>query len=207
MCRMGRGVSRVIGCRGMYPPQYPPPYGYQPYPYMPPMPMRPQRSGVPRVVGILAIIFACVGLIGSAIWHFGPLSDVKRWHYQDQLSSVVTWMWIWMGLSVVVFVLHLVGGILAVQYKRVGLRLLTVYAIAALVLALADVVLCNALYPGGLEDHGYGQNGEMYFSVVTMRMVFSAMAAPWPVVALLLANGTRAKEACGTPSIKAADVF
>jgi hypothetical protein len=176
---------------------------------MPPMPVRPTRSAVPRVVGILAIIFASIGLMGSLIWAYGPMSDIYDWNLEGELGSIITWLWVWMGLSVVVFVVHLVGGIQAIRYKRSGLRLLTVYAIAALALALVDAVLVYALMPSRIEgvDGFWRTHEEVRFSISTMHAVFSGMALPWPIVVLALVNGARAKEACGTPTAQAADVF
>lgn len=196
----GRGVKSDSLPGVVYPPQYP---GYPPYPYM--QPMRPQRSGVPRVMGILAIIFACVGLAGSAIWTFGPLSDLDKHSGASELEAVTAWLWIWMGLSAVVFVVHLIGGILSVQYKRAGLKIMTVYGIVALALAIVDCVLVVVLMPEKYRSNGGAD--DLWFSVATMHIFFEVMALPWPITALALANGARAKEACGTPTASAADVF
>lgn len=193
---------------GYPPPGYPPPYqyppGYAPYGYAP-MPMKPQRSGVPRVVGVLAIIFSAFGLIGSLIWTFGPMSDAEKMHASD-LDPVITWLWIWLVLSLGLFVLHLVGGILAVQYKPSGLKTLTWYAIAALALILVDVVLVNVLIPA---QYRYDRSDDgVYFSVRTMHIAFSAMAAPWPIIALALVRGDKARQACSPSTAQQVqDVF
>jgi hypothetical protein len=168
-------------------------------------PMRPQRSAVPRVMGILAIIFAGLGLLGSIIWTFGPLSDLDDHSGVSALKPVTAWLWIWMGLSTVIFVVHLIGGILSVQYKRAGLKVMTVYGIGAIALAILDCVVVMAVMPS--EYKGGGGADDLWFSVVTMHIVFEVMALPWPIIALALANGAKAKEACGTPTASAADVF
>lgn len=191
----------------MYPPQqgYPPP-GYGPPGYPPPgyrypyVPMQPQRSGVPRTLGILAIIFSIVGLLASMVWWWGPLSDVDKYGLRGQLHGTVTWLNVWMGISSIVFVLHLIGGILAAGYKRAGLRLLTVYAIVAILFAIIDVVVLQATM------HDYDRY-DMRFSIFGMHIFFSVCALPWPITALALANGARAKEACGVTASQVADAF
>jgi hypothetical protein len=171
---------------------------------MQPVPLAPRRSAVPRVVGVLAFICAVIGLGMSFIWWFGPLDDVKRWDDRGELGGVVTWLHVWMAISGVLFLVHLIGGIVAVQYKRSGLKLLTIYSIAAIALAILDVVLCIALVPKRFDSYEYG---DLWFSVVTMHIAFSVMALPWPITTLALVNGARAKEACGQSTQKAADVF
>lgn len=178
-----------------YPQGYPP--GYAPYGYAP---MPPQRSGIPRVLGVLAIIFSCFGLLGSAIWAFGPLSDIKEYGASD-LDPIKTWLYVWMLLSAGVFVLHLIAGIYAVQYKLTGLKLMTIYAVAALALILIDVVLVNVLIPSRYQYDTRGDDG-VWFSVRTMHLVFSGMAAPWPIIALALARNGRAQEACNAGALQ-----
>jgi hypothetical protein len=162
--------------------------------------MQPQRSGVPRTVGILAIIFSIVGLLCSMMWWWGPVHDVDKFGMRGHLRSTVTWLNVWMGLSVILFVLHLIGGILAAGYKRVGLRLLTVYGIVAIVLAIVDVVAIETTM------HGFDQY-DMRFSIFGMHVFFSVLALPWPITALALANGARAKGACGVTASQVADAF
>src|SRR5512146_3056194 len=110
-------------------------------------PMRPQRSGTPRVIGILAIIFACIGVGMAAIFTAGPLSDIDKWHLYDQLRGEVTWIYVSAAISVLVFVLHLLAGISAVRYGRAAPKLITFYAIFALAFAIGDIIVTVALFP------------------------------------------------------------
>lgn len=175
----------------MYPPGYPPtnyPVGYPPTGYG-----FPPRSAIPKVVGILAIIFSAFGLFGSVIWTVGPLSDIHMWDVGSELSQMTTWMYLWMVLSIGLFVVHLIGGIFAIQYKPGGLRLLGIYATSAIVLVVVDIILDFALV-AHLEGH---RGREIQFSVSTMRIIFEGMAAPWPIIVLALTKSRRAKQACG----------
>lgn len=146
----------------------------------------PRRSAIPRVVGILAIIFACVGAGFSVIFTLGPLSDIRRWSDAESLGFVVTWLYLWAAISFALFALHLVGGVMACSYRAIGLRLLTAYAVAAIALVIIDVILMN----------GYVSNGRLYDSLTMPRTVFALFALPWPVVVLALVNNGRAKRAC-----------
>jgi len=155
-----------------------------PSPYYPQL-APPSRSGIPRVVGILAIIFSCMGAAGSLLFSAGPLSDLHR--HRDELGFIITWVYLWAGISALLFVLHLVGGIFAVMYRSIGLRLLTGYAVAAIVLVVLDLVLLNGFAPDVYR---------VKKSLAFPRTVFDVMALPWPILVLVLVNGRRAKQAC-----------
>ena len=150
-----------------------------------------RRSSIPRVVGTLALIFACIGLCSAALWVFGPLDDLSEWSRATGWSSVRAWLLVWGGLSVGVFALHLVAGIFAVMYRPHAPRLVTWYAIAALLLAALDAILVVTLAPSGGPHHA-----ALWESLCLMHLVYSGLAAPWPIVAVLLMNTTGAKRAC-----------
>ncbi len=203
----------------MYPPQQPPPPGYPPQPppygygygyvpYMAPRPTGPPRSAIPRVIGVLAIVFSCFGLIGSAIWALGPLSDLDRlehWAGVTGLGPITAWLWIWFGLSILIFLLHLIAGILAVQYKRSGLTLMAIYGIGAIVLGVADLVLVYLLIPE--RYHRNSQNvDDVWFTAGVMHIIFEVMALPWPIIAFFLARSAKARKAC-EPASETAEVF
>jgi hypothetical protein len=52
--------------------------------------MHPPRSAIPRVVGIIGIPLACVGVGGSL--PFGPLHDIESWRAAEHLASTVNWL-------------------------------------------------------------------------------------------------------------------
>src|SRR5438045_1883522 len=108
----------------------------------------PARSAVPRVVGILAIIFSVIGMSSSALFTWGPLEDLHRSHDPDT-DFAIMWTYLWGGLSAVIFLLHLIGGVFAVGYRKIGLRLLTAYAVAAIVLVLVDLFILYIINPTG----------------------------------------------------------
>ena len=156
--------------------------------YPPPPP--PRRSAVPRVVGILALVFACLGIATSLIWTFGPLHDIDRWGEHERLGGIITWMYAWLAMSVVLFGVHLTGGILAIMYKPAGPRLLTGYAVGALALVVIDLVMMHGFVPRDFSGH------DIRNSVTIARTVFDGLAAPWPVIVLALVNSRGARAAC-----------
>jgi hypothetical protein len=154
--------------------------------YPPPM---PSRSVIPRVVGIIALPFACVGLVTSLVWTFGPLHDINRWGVSERLGGITTWLYAWLAISVLLFGVHLVGGILAILYKPAGLRVLTGYAVGALALIAIDLVMMHGFMPR-IPDH------DVHSSVTMARTVFDGLAAPWPVIVLALVSSRGARAAC-----------
>jgi hypothetical protein len=147
------------------------------------------RSSIPRVVGILAVIFAVIGAASSALFTWGPLDDFK-WHRDAPgVSFMVKFLYLWGGLSAVLFILHLVGGILAITYRAIGLRLLIAYAVGALVLVVLDLVVIWFAAPSGahhrIED-----------SLQIPHTLYSAIAAVWPIIVLALVSSRRARAAC-----------
>lgn len=159
----------------MHPPQPP---SYTPY--------SPGRSSAPRVIGILAIIFSCIGLGASMMVTWGPMHDISRWHAATKLGNVMAWLYIFAAASVVIFLLQLVGGILACTYKQFGLRLLTAYAVTALVVIVLDLLILN----------GFVSGSRMRDSLTMPRSIYAVLCLAWPIVVLALVNTRRSKEAC-----------
>jgi hypothetical protein len=91
-----------------------------------------------------------------------------------------------MAISFVLFAVHLTGGIMASMYKPLGLRLLTGYAVGALVLIGIDLVI----------SVGFVSGRRWRESITYPRLVFNLIAVAWPIVVIALVNTRRAKAAC-----------
>src|SRR6478609_4572079 len=94
------------------------------------------RSAIPRVIGILALVFAPMGIFFSLTWVLGSIYN----HRSEDLTAwqpLLTWLWVTVGLTVLVFAAHVVAGITAVMYKPSAPRWMTIYGIVALVVAAA----------------------------------------------------------------------
>jgi len=155
------------------------------------------RPMTPKVVGILAIVFASIGVLFALVIHFGPMSDLDRWDVSRQASGLISWMWGSLALSVGVFALHLVAGVAALTYRPSAPRLITAYAVFAILLGIADITLSMALIPDSLQLSDYLSRSQVKESMM-IRAVFAGIALPWPIVALALMNTRSAKAACST---------
>jgi hypothetical protein len=164
--------------------QYPPQYGA---PFAP----EQRRPAGPRVVGILGIIFATIGIGSSALFAFGPLTDVQRWGERagTDLGTITMWLYTWMALSAVLFLLHLAGSILAITYKRLGPKLLTSYGVAALMLGILDLIMVHGFVP---KHHSF----DLYGSVTISHTIYEGIALVWPIIVLAIMNTRRSRAAC-----------
>ena len=157
-------------------------------------PARIERSGIPKVVGILAIVFASLGLLVTLVIPWGIHEELpKHGLTTDALGTFWTWTKIWIALSVGLFGLHLTGGILAVYYARRAPLLLTIYGALALALAIAGIVLSMTTFPSGLST-------EAFDDTAGPGIGLAVLSVPWPIVVLALINQRSARRSCGQPT-------
>src|SRR6185295_4728381 len=125
-------------------PPYPPqPYG-QPYPGHYYAPQITRRSAIPKVMGILMIIFASLGLIGSLM---GLVSNAGGRDAFAMVPALKTWSTIELLFSLFglgIGFLHLIAGAKAVAYKSAAPRLAVTYAIVAMVSTITHSILFYA---------------------------------------------------------------
>ena len=159
-------------------PQIPNPYVHS---------LRPKkRSGVPKVLGILAIVFSVFGLLFAAVQTFGTYSDIEGlWLESVDLGTFGSWIPTYMAFAVLVFGLHLTAGILSVRYSPRCIKWMNGYAVAALLLAVANITITALTYPEVLESSD-GNKG---------RIALDVLAIPWPIVVLSLMNLRRTQDA------------
>jgi hypothetical protein len=150
------------------------------------------RSAIPKVIGILGIIFACLGVATSAIWTWGSLDDLTHWDRDGVWTGVETWLRVWGFASCALFAIHLTAALFALGYRPMAPRLVTVYSVVALTLIVIDVVLEIVLAP---TDSNYYYRS-IRDSTTIMHIVYSGLAMPWPIVALILMTRKPAKAAC-----------
>jgi hypothetical protein len=150
------------------------------------------RSAIPRVIGILSLVFAPIGIFFSLVFVAGPISDHHSVPHDWQ--PLVTWLWITAAASVLVFAVHLVAGITATMYKPSAPRWMTIYGALGLALVAARFVMPIALTPS-MSDHDV-----LVDDFVFMQVGYAVVAAPWPLVALILMNLRGAKAACRNPA-------
>jgi hypothetical protein len=150
----------------------------------------PTRSAMPMVLGIIAIVFAGFGLMGTGVLVLGPDEDMTKHQVTyEALGSYGTWVTVSALLSLGVFALHLTAGIFALRYSRRAPNLLTAYGVVALAFAILDIALAVALSPFDVSSLRFGD-------IIGPRIGLDVLAVPWPIVVLVLANLRRTREAC-----------
>lgn len=114
-------------------------------------------------MGILAIVFAAIGLLVTFASAFGYDEELQRHSLtHEQLGGFGTWVLLAVIPGLGLFALHLTAGILSLRYSRAAPIVMTIYGVAAL-------------------------------------LAVDCLAAPWPVVVLVLMNLPGARAACRRP--------
>jgi hypothetical protein len=152
------------------------------------------HSAIPKVVGILAIVFASLGLLVVAT-PLGLLDDIEVFtRTVGPLDDYLTWLTINAILSILLFGLHLAGGILAVHYSARAPKWMTLYGVSAIVLIVVDIVVSVITFPEGPSSSRMCAVG--FDELVGARLALDAVALPWPIVVLALMNRRSAKQSC-----------
>jgi hypothetical protein len=147
------------------------------------------RSAKPKVIGILAIIFASFGLLSAAV-PLGMEDEMRRHHVTwSSLGAYGTWLGIWVVRSLVISGLHLAGGIQAVRYRSSGPRLLTIYGVLALVLIAVDLAASVLTFGGSFGSRAFED-------LVMPRFGLDILALAWPIVVLAVINTRSARQSC-----------
>ncbi len=168
------------------------PYMQPGQPYMVMAPVPTQRSGIPKVMGILMIIFASLGLLGTfASLSTDPakenpfLADAPGY---DNLKTMIMVLGI---LDLGIGGLHLFAGIRSVGYKRNGPGLAIAYAIARIIAVVIALVMVYAwLKPAMDVVPGAGAK------VAGMFVGIGLVGSVWPILILALMTRPSAKASC-----------
>lgn len=155
---------------------------------------QPRRSAIPKVIGILMIVFASLGLVASLI---GLAMDsnwddpnIKR-AFGDQVSSMKTYESIDQISGLLIGILHLYGGIMCVMYKRSAPALAISYAAVRILHVVVTLVLLFA-WLSPLLDKVPEMRGPMM-----VGMIFGGiLGIAWPIVIWALMSRPSARAAC-----------
>jgi hypothetical protein len=159
------------------------------------------RSSIPKVMGILMIIFASLGLLFGLIGLGGnkvppELKDVDAF----KTFGTVTMIFGVVGLGV--SVIHLLAGVSAVRYKTGAPKLALMYGLVNIVWNLANAIAVMAwLKPAlvkAMEEQGgsHGIGFDIGAIVGVMVIVTTVIGLIWPTLVLFLMSRPAAKAAC-----------
>jgi hypothetical protein len=158
----------------------------------------PQRTAIPKVIGILMIIFASLGLLGGLLGLAGggnqelfrEVPGYKTWRTIELLLTVV-------GLAM--GALHLYAGVRALGYKANAPGLCKAYAIVAMAMVVLNVILVFAWVKPMMEK-AMGDMGGMGSSFGTafggIMIFMSLLGLAWPLIVLILMSRPSVKAAC-----------
>ena len=154
------------------------------------IPLHPARSAIPKVIGVLAIVFASIGIVVA----LAPIAVIdedlaKHGLSHADLGSFGTWMIVSLAISLAISGLHLAAGIVSLNYGRLAPLLMTIYAAVALVFIGVDMVVSVRLFSPGIGSAAFDD-------LVGARIGLGILAAPWPIVALVLMNLRSARHSC-----------
>ncbi len=171
----------------------PPPTEMPGYGYGAPPPAK--RSAIPKVIGILMIIFAGLGLLGTLIGLAGGTSmphATGTGRFEDAFNTLRSYQTITGVIGLFIGIFHLVGGIQCVRYARNAPMLAKLYGIGAILVIIVEMSLMYAWLMPMFE--GAPAGFREFFGVF---MFFGAIiGCAWPVVILSLMTRPSAKAAC-----------
>ena len=199
-----------------YPPQGYPPQGYPPqgypqqgypqqgypqqgypggYPYG-----APRRSAIPKVIGILMIIFSSLGillaLVGLATGGgFGmPSGTGFESRMREELTSYTQ---VTNGIALPIAILQLLAGIWAVGYRRRAPLLATTYSVVTMLNQILSAFLLFSWYLPALEQALPARFYEQMQAAMIVGFIFGLLIGlTWPILVLVLMNRPSAKNAC-----------
>jgi hypothetical protein len=159
----------------------------------------PPRSAIPKVIGILMIIFASLGLLGGLIGLAGGGGEMgSLMRDVPELRSYRTIELLINVLGLGISALHLYAGVRCIGYKANAPSLARSYAILAMVVTITNAILVFAWAKPILEGAMKGMpGGDIAVSLFGPIMVFTTIISlAWPILVLVLMTRPAAKAAC-----------
>ena len=156
-----------------------------------------QRSGIRKVIGILMIVFASLGLLGGLIGLAGgnggagleQVPEYKRFMTMSMVATIV-------GLAI--SALHLAAGMSAVRYKQSAPKLAMAYGWVNIVVTVSWAVVVYAWVKPAMERAmEHSGMGSAVGAIVGFSVIFGTLiGTAWPIIVLALMSRPAAKAAC-----------
>lgn len=196
----------------MYPQQPQSPYGFQQQPFQPqPYQMQPRRSAIPKVLGILMIIFGALGLAGGLIGLAGSSLNQANMdmfsrdmpEFAAAMKNMQRFDLIAALIAIPISAFQLFAGIACVKYKSSGPKLAIVYAVLTVLHSLVKTIIVKAMLQPAIDaaaNHGghFGRDiAEMTGMFTSIFLIFGMIIVlAWALVLGILMTRPAAKAAC-----------
>jgi hypothetical protein len=174
------------------------PYNQHQNSFVPSHAPRTVRSAIPKVIGILMIIFGSLALLSNLVGQVLPadpnLSSIPAWKEFDRVSKLL-------GLvQLPVSFLQLFTGIMLVKYKAIGPKLALVYGVLAAVHTIVNLIILQGVMKPAMdsafEKMGGGSMKGMGAMVGFGMILGGIIGLAWPTLILILTQRRNAKAAC-----------
>jgi hypothetical protein len=153
--------------------------------------MQQARSAIPKVVGILMIVFASLGLLQSVISMIQAELVGETFHgHEMQTFAHVSLVFGLLDLGI--GVLHLAAGLRSVGYKESAPRLTMLYGVLKIVTTIGLLVVTYAFMRRALTGADDTESAIVGFGFIVAGIFYMA----WPIVAMSLMSRPSAKAAC-----------
>lgn len=155
--------------------------------------MSAARSSIPKVIGILMIIFASLGLLFSLIGFGGTDFSTEGLspEFVDKLNSAKTFQLVTSVLGLVIGALHLFTGIACVRYKSTAPKLALIYGVAAILNVIIGLIVMYTFVKPALDVvPGAGA------ALGAVFLIIGIIGMAWPIIVLALMTRPAAKAAC-----------
>ena len=158
----------------------------------------PQRSAIPKVMGILMIIFGSlailIGLVGLATGGDKQFAHLEEWRTFEKVTQTLGM------IGFPISILGFVTGILAVSYKRIAPTLALVYGVVGLIHTLLNAFVVHKYMRAAMDAAVRDLGGHMDSAVSGMMGVGVVLGAiiglSWSVLVMILMTRPGAKASC-----------
>lgn len=140
------------------------------------------KSAIPKVVGILMIVFASLGLLWSGVTILQAMAAASAVGRGGGVAIV------FMIIDLCVGMLHLTAGLRAVSYKQSAPGLAMAYGWIKIIMTIATLMIMYGL----MGRVGGGEGGMMAGIFLLVAIVLLA----WPIVVLALMSRPQARASC-----------
>jgi hypothetical protein len=167
--------------------------------YQQPYNRPPMRSAIPKVMGILMIVFGSLGVLGALLGSIMPqdpkLAHLPAWQEYQRIAHLMGYI----GIPVSAF--QLIVGLICTGYKKTAPKMAMIYGGLSMAHTIANAVVmwgfAKPALNAALNQSGDRAMQDIMGMAVNFGLVLGTiLALVWPTLVLILMSRPRAKAAC-----------